>query len=417
MLRESNNLVRWINVSFAMAVLLVFGEFAWAGGVIDTLVHTTDASPISLDATQKDLRKASQDLVNSQGAYASLAGRPFTAVYSVAGAKNVLQLTADATRQTLTITDLRTGKFQTFVGANEAATVDQLSTFLETNADKAFTGYQTTLNTKSSVGVTDGNPLAATAVLANDAFTQFGFVPNISQAPIASVGRATIGLQGGGGTYSANDANGSFADLDLNVGVRLADQVALAVSIPFEYRTVGGTSTWILGLNLGVPVTIISHNAGWDGFAWQVSPWVDLGGGVNTALLSGGGIYGGGGTSSLSYQMGHFTFTLADQIGYDSGFGFQLYKIDFNTPVNQWLLKNGVRVDYDFWQNCFVDVGVAYTNFLAAAAIHGYVSPNLGVGFRFGPHGSSDFQVNYVGDFGNNSYQDAGLQMILRMRF
>ena len=195
--------------------------------------------------------------------------------------------------------------------------------------------------------MTDGNPLAATAVFANDAFTQFGLVPNVSQAPIASVGRATIGLQGGGGAYSAKDANGSFADIDLNVGVRLIDQVALAVSIPFEYRTVGGTSSWIMGLNIGVPVTIISHDSGSDGFGWQVTPWASIGGGVNTALLSGGGVYGGGGTSSLAYQMGPLTFTLADQIGYDSGFGFQLYNIDFNTPVNQWILKNGVRVDYE----------------------------------------------------------------------
>ena len=102
---ESNNVIRWISAFFAMAVLLVFGEFARAG-VVDTLVHTTDASPISLDATQKDIRKASQDLVNGQGAYAPLAGRPFVAVYSVAGAKNVLQLTSDATGQNLTITGI-----------------------------------------------------------------------------------------------------------------------------------------------------------------------------------------------------------------------------------------------------------------------------------------------------------------------
>ena len=412
-----NHLIESIIAAIALFVLLVFGEYARADGVIETFVQTTDASPISLEATQNDLRNASQQLVNDLGAYTPLAGRPFVATYSVAGAKDVLQLTSDATGQVLTITDLKTGKFQTFVAATKQAALAELTSFLNSNLPKAFGGYQTALNTLSSVGVTDGNPLAATAFFANDAFTQFGLVPAIPQAPIMSIGRATIGLQGGGGAYSAKDVNGTYANLDLNAGVRLIDQVALAVSVPFEYRRVGTTSTLILGLNVGIPVTILNHDVATNGFAWQVTPWADIGGGVNTPLLSGGGVYGGGGTSSLAYQLGRFTFTLADQIGYDSGFGFQLYNINFNTPVNQWILKNGVRVDYDFWRSCFVDVGVAYTNFLEAAAIHGYVSPSAGLGIRFGSNGSSDFQVNYVGDFGNNSYQDAGVQMILRMRF
>jgi hypothetical protein len=134
-------------------------------------------------------------------------------------------------------------------------------------------------------------------------------------------------------------------------------------------------------------------------------------------LLSGGGIYAVGGTSSLAYQWGNLTLTLADQLGYDGGFPFTYGQVRYSTPVSQWILKNGMRADYTFWGSCFVGGGVTLTNFLASAAIHGYVTPNVGVGIKWGPAGTSDLQVSYVGNFGNEAYADNGVELILRLRF
>jgi hypothetical protein len=142
-----------------------------------------------------------------------------------------------------------------------------------------------------------------------------------------------------------------------------------------------------------------------------------VGGGINSALLSGGGIYAAGGTSSLSYQWGQLTLTLADQLGYDGGFPFTYGQVRYSTPVSQWILKNGVHAHYMIWGSCFVDAGVTLTNFLAEAAVHGYVTPGVGIGIKWGPGGTSDFQVDYVGNFGNDSYEDNGVQLVLRLRF
>jgi hypothetical protein len=294
--------------------------------------------------------------------------------------------------------------------------LNNLTDFLTGNLNEIFGGYQKSLNSQTTVGVTDGNPLAATAFLADDAFKQFGTVPTVSQAPKVSVGRFSIGLSGGGGSYGSDNGSGNFAKFDLDLGTKITDQIGFVFSLPLAYRTIGGTNTYIGGVTLGVPITILHHDIVLDGLAWQLTPWADVGGGINEPLLSGGGVYGGGGTSSLAYQAGPFTFTLADQIGYDSGFAFTYDNIKFDTPVNQWIMKNGVRGDYHFLQSFYADAGLAYTNFLASAAIRNYLTPTVGVGIQWGQYGSSNFEVNYVGDFGN-SYHDSGVQMNLQFRF
>ena len=184
----------------------------------------------------------------------------------------------------------------------------------------------------------------------------------------------------------------------MDIGTKITDQIGFVFSLPIEYRTVGGTNTYIGGINLGLPITILQHAivVRLDGLAWQLTPWAVIGGGINEPLLSGGGVYGGGGTSSLSYQAGAFTFTLADQIGYDSGFPFTYDDIKFDTPVNQWIMKNGVRGDYHFLQSFYADAGLAYTNFLDSAAVRNYLTPSAGVGIQWGQYGSSNFEVNYV---------------------
>src|SRR5271168_5436212 len=85
-----------IGTIVVVGVLLIFGQRRVAGGVVNTIVTSTDANPVTVDVTQRDLRETTQDIGNSQGVYAPLANRPYTALYSIAGAKDVLQLSSNA---------------------------------------------------------------------------------------------------------------------------------------------------------------------------------------------------------------------------------------------------------------------------------------------------------------------------------
>ena len=179
-----NQFRRGLSSRFVLAIaasVAVSNQAARGGGVVDTFVQSTDANPISVDVNQKDLRQVSGDILNNKGAYAGFANRPLVATIGVAGAKNLLQLKSDATGQNLSLTDLRTGRVEDFVGATREKALNKLNVFLTENLNNAFGGYQKSLNAQTTVGVTDGNPLAATAFLADDAFKQFGTIPTVSQ--------------------------------------------------------------------------------------------------------------------------------------------------------------------------------------------------------------------------------------------
>ena len=57
------------------------------------------------------------------------------------------------------------------------------------------------------------------------------------------------------------------------------------------------------------------------------------------------------------------------------------------------------------------------TNFLAFAATDSYVAVSNGVGFQYGPFGSPDFPVIYVGDLQVSGDRNNSLELILTKIF
>jgi hypothetical protein len=386
------------------------------GGPIDVVVHTTDSSPITINATGSHMLDLTSDIANTRGPFAPLAGRPYTATFNVGSIQNLLQLSSNAPGTTISLRDPLSGQAQNFIATTKAKAETKIRRFLQQNLNTVFVGYQRTLNGNSGIGVTDGNPLAATAFLGTDAFNRFGIDPAVPVTPIGQLGDFAVGIDADGGQYRTSSLDGDFAQFDINLSERFNQLVGLVISIPLEYRTIQGTNSYAGGLNLGLPFTILTHPQDKDGFAWQLTPWAVVGGGINESLLSGGGIAGGGITSSIGYRLGNFTFTMANQGGYDGGFSFTYDNIKFNTPVDQWIFKNGLYVDCNLSHGLFVDGGASYTDFLHTAGVSGYVSPRLGAGLRWGHNGAYEARVSYIGDFGEN-FTANGVQAQLNLSF
>jgi hypothetical protein len=152
-----------------------------------------------------------------------------------------------------------------------------------------------------------------------------------------------------------------------------------------------------------------------QGFAWQITPFA-LGWGTFSGNLAAGGLLlGGGGVSNLSYRVGSFTFTLANQIDYNGGVPINFQEFHLNTDVNQWVLKNGIKATYSpKGSPVFVDGGVVYTNFLENAAVDGYFTPFVGVGVKFGQY--SGIRAEARGNYGNG-YDDTGGNLVAYLSF
>jgi len=255
--------------------------------------------------------------------------------------------------------------------------------------------FQHFSNDKTPFGVTDGNPQAATAFLASDAYGHFGLRPTLSTAP-TDAGHFQVGVSGTGGAIDTKSVSQYYATGDLYLAARFNDTIGIAVSLAGEYRNTHGVDTFVGGVNVGLPITIIG--SAFSDNSWVVTPWVLAASASGSkGLAQGGYIFGGGATSSFSHHMGQLTLTLANQIGYDVGFPLAYSEeINFEQSVSQIILKNGVQATYHFNENLFADGGITYTNFLKGAYTDNYFTVFAGLGYRFGS--ASGVRVGYLGD-------------------
>jgi hypothetical protein len=265
--------------------------------------------------------------------------------------------------------------------------------------------YQNVIQQKTNLGVVDGNPRATSPLMATDAFEHFGLQLDSGPGYVDKVGGVQIGLQAGGGEVNADKGSGPYANADLTLAFRLCERASIVVSVPFEWRQISGAEAIDqFGFIVGLPVEIIKPKA--DGIAWTVSPFGILGGGFSEDLATGGALYGGGAASALMYRKGDFAFWLGDQISGASGFDFHYDGYTYDTPVNGWISKNGLRAAYTPKCGGFLDVSLTYSNLLYSAQVENYLTPEAGIGYQFGR--GSFVRLGYSGDFANGFNDNGG---------
>jgi len=179
--------------------------------------------------------------------------------------------------------------------------------------------------------------------------------------------------------------------------LRFGDRVALTWANGFRYRDVEGASIYNYGTTLALPIALIPGSDG--GISWRITPAFVGGFGGSWDMAAGGVLIGGQITNSLSLHAGGWTITMGNQLGYFNGLPIEFSDFDFETDVDQTILKNGIQIVRDLGNSAFVDVGVAYTNLLNDAFVDNYISPGVGVGFRLG---GSVLRIGYHGDFADN---------------
>ncbi|MBV8782254.1 MAG: hypothetical protein JO353_12735 [Phycisphaerae bacterium] len=328
-----------------------------------------------------------------------------------------MRLTSDSTGTSVTLAEPHANYSKTFNAATASANASSITDDIKHNLSGEFTGLQKSVDQTTGIGVVDGNPHAVTAILADDAYTNFGLNAALPAAPSAQIGAFTIGATAGGGMYRTGGLDADFATLDLTFGMRLGNRVGLVFSDWFEYGQVGGDSRYLGGTNTGLPISIILPPAvGASGIAWQITPWASLGGGGDPDLVLGGGVAGGGATSVVRLIHGPLSLSIIDQGSYDTGFNIHVDGYHFDDKVDQWIVKNGVIGAYTVSNGFFVDAGASYTDFLNPAGVRDYLSPTAGIGIAWGAEHESSFRVAYEGDFGHG-FNANGASLQLRLGF
>jgi hypothetical protein len=337
------------------------------------------------------------NLFDLSDGFAPLAGQNVSASLSWGGVPNALLFSENASQSSATLTIPSTGFTKTFTATSESDLQSQIKDFIKSDGDGAYAAFLEQMDEHSTGAALDGNPLASTAIVADSVFDQFGLYNELSTEPRNGHNSFEIGGNVESAATSGDGLNGGWGTIDITSAWRFLDNVALAFGTTLDSTEIAGAWSYTIAEDIGLPISILMNQG--DGLSWQVTPWYYAALSSSYDQASGSVLMGGGGTSSLALHIANFTLTLGDQIGYNGDIPVDVDGYALDTVINQWILKNGVDGNYRIpYTPIFLDLSVAYSDFLRRAAVSDYWSPSGGVGVQFGP--ASGVRLAYIGDFG-----------------
>lgn len=383
-----------------LSVVLVASSSASGQDLFSVSARTASGTPQTVNVAGSNLTDLVSHLVQNQDQFAALRNRDISASLQYAGIANAITIRKNASSTSASVTIPSIGFNKTFVAANSHDLKNQIIDYLKKNGATEYGRFLRVVNEQTDVGVTDGNPLAATAMLADHQYFTFGLDPTPFQNPesptrLDSVSTPRFRFDASGGIEHTRIGDGYFVRGALDTAFRFTDRIGLVFSTPFVYRNIDGGNIYQAGEEVALPVGIIPGR-GNGSLAWTLTPYGTVGAAGSVELAAGGTFAGGGLTNSLSYTVGGFAFTLADHYSFFRGYPVHFGDYHFHTDLEQQVLKNGLKVSKTFGGTVVLDAQITYTNFLERADIRDYWSPGAGISFRFGPH--AGLRVGYQAD-------------------
>ena len=397
---------------YALAALMTA---AWTAPVLradDPFVltaETTTGDPSAVTASGSSLPDLVDDLIGREDEFGAFEGEAFTASLDYGRIREAIRFQQNAAGTSATVTIPSTGFSRTFTGSNEREVRDEIRDFLLKQGAKEYARFLRTVNEQSLIGVADGNPLAATALLSNASFFKFG----LQRSPYDAGGTVYAAPDGGGlrfdlggGFANSDDGDGFFVSAALSSVTRFNRHVGLSFSSPFTYRKVEDAEVFLGGFEAALPVVLAAPRTG-RGATWQLTPSFLSGAAGSLDLAAGGTFLGGGLTSSLAVPFGESgTVTVGNGIYFFEGYPIDVGEYEFDTELSQQIVKNGVKFTQALGRAFFADASVTHTAFLQDAALDSYLTPGAAIGLRF--NRTSGVRVAYQGDHGDGFSSHGG---------
>lgn len=352
-----------------------------------------DGSTDDVSVTGSSLLDLARNVADQQGQFSVFENQSFVASFNYAGLQNAVVVTSNSDNSVLTLDIPSIGYTKTF-DESEGDLGGQIEDFLRQDGSGVLADFISVVNKQTLVGVTDGNPTALTALLANDAFRNYGEMRNpFTDHPLGSGTRLYLN----GGAISTDVGDGHIFEAALSSGFAFTERVGLSFSTPVSYRNLEDSETFTMGFIAGLPIRLTPETTDDQPMFWQVTPNFHMAGGGSADQLSGGLIIGGGVTNLVGVKLGDFFLSSGQHL---SGYGGQPIDVGdytFETEVGQGIFKGSASLTYGgFGESAFLQGGLVYTDFLDDAAVDNYVTPFAGLGLKLGS--SSVFRIGYSAD-------------------
>ena len=358
---------------------------------------TVEGERDDLTLTGNSLFDLADEAAGQEDRFSVFEGQAFTATFDYAGLQDAVVITSNADNSNVRLDIPSTGFSRTFDEA-DGDVGDQIEDFLREDGAGVVADFISVTNRQTLVGVTDGNPTALTAQLANESFRLFGGYAN----PFASHVEGSDGfrLYANGAAIDTDVGDGYMVELATTTSFRFTDRVALTLDSIGGYRNIEDSETFTVGSVIGLPIMILRGESGSQPVSWSVAPNFHIGGGGSVDQLSGGLILGGGVTNLLGLRLGDFRISSGQHV---SGYGGQPISVagyDFETEVGQTIAKGSLALTYGGeGETAYVTGGVVYTDFLDDAGVDNYLTPFAAVGLKI--FGEGVFRIGYSADLGD----------------
>jgi len=359
--------------------------------------------------------------VNSTGAFSSLnPGAAQNVSLNYGGVQNAISISKNAGGTSATLTFGPTGVTRTFTGADANDLQRQIEDYLKKNGAGDVRDFLKAINKLSVIAVSDGNPNATTARMAEFSYNRFGFFGDEAKAYTVNT-EGKIGdagtqfhLSAAGKTYDVGGFKGQSATVSTAFNINFSQTVGISLGSFLTYNTVESANVYHLGFNLGVPIRIIVPESK-TGVLWQVTPFLAAAGSGSVDIAAGGLITGYGGVNLLQWNItDRWSVAMANQIAKYDGRKLSYQGYEFDPGVDQAVLKNGLRGAYRFSEGWSVYGGATYTNFLQDASVSNWISPE--VGLTYSTAAGSGVLLGFTGDFASN-YKAYGVRAMFKWAF
>ena len=160
--------------AYIFAIFVCF-SIAPAAMAVEPFTMSATGGSTTIDASGHHLTNLVGDLINGEGQFAGLNGQALNASLRYGSLDNSIQFTRNAAGTSGTISIPSQHLTKTFTAANQDDLQSQMKHFFGQSAVDAYSKFLGLVNTHTSLGVTDGNPLATTALMADSSYDRFGF--------------------------------------------------------------------------------------------------------------------------------------------------------------------------------------------------------------------------------------------------
>ena len=388
--------------------LLAMGLWtASAGADLLEIVAVPSTGP-TIQEADHNLIDITTDLILNQGAFSPLFGQDYVATLDYAGAAQAITFDQNAAGTTLTIT-FATGFSIVLNGTDRADLQRQFEDFIKDGGAQEYARLLKLINTISTLGVTDGNPNATTALMHRGSFYRYGFLmPGSSQGRLEKPGlegwvRQQEDAVPGGWVFGyrphythirADDGRGNMAGFDFTAGTPLNDNAGFSIGLSAHYVNYEGSRVLHATAEVAMPLALIVPTEERP-VLWELTPYAQMSVGASADLLNGAILPGVGVVSGFHFESGDWLISIANQIGHSDSLEIEFEDGEYDPEISQQLLSNAIRGTAALSEDSWFFLGIGHHEFLNKAAVKNWVSPEAG--FQWA-NGLQSFSLHYRAD-------------------